>query len=388
MSICYFPATGTKTLSPRFTLPRLRFNSESKEDTWKDNAETEKDVFESEVVAPLSTSLHNTSVRETRIPAEEQNDVPPLHLPRTPDSVRLFSSGLCADTDSTYDSGAVPQHSTPEPVLTLPAGDPLQSPPLVISVNKNTSLLLGDRGEGDTAEDAMEEKDHTDGMIADSCIAYNDIDEGKIAKNDRESRAVAASRLFIRDLQSQSLPILRTVRSESCSRLEYEGKSRVTMPHMGTSRLLSPQKPPRLNPPFRSLERNKISTVKLNSLTAPNSPILSSTPKHHSITNQSPVMRDVKLERSFTAVSSKEGAFYVRTSNPFRDDILRMNPLTKEQLKRGGSCSSEASSGVSSGCTDSSCIGSQEVTVNGHHHCYCNSCDDTLSTCQHCDTTI
>jgi len=416
VSICYNPTN--RTLSPRFKLSKFRFQAEqSKEDSRNDNtadvsAEFEIERFEREFVAPLSARLCDTNL------SEDQFSIPPLNLnlPQTPDSVRVYSSAVSVDSDSNYDSGAFSRNSTPEPAPHLPPGQPLQSPPLVISVkrgNQSSTLTNPERGfenangnlplphmTAGKKFDGLEQVDEGDEPdSAELGAGVTNIRLGGMHKINKSKEPVeksepavtvsvgSATKLFVRDLHSQSLPIMKTFRSESGLRLDHDGRPRVTMPHMGTSRLLSPQKPPRLNPPSRSLERNRISTVKLNNLNSPVSPVLSSTPKHR-MTRQSPA-NNPKFETSFTAVSGKGDAFYVRTSNPFRDDILRLNPLTKEQLSRGSSCSSDASSGVSSGCTDSLCCGSQ-VTVNGQHHCFTcpDKCDDTLSACQHCDGTM
>merc|ERR1719192_1450758 len=108
--------------------------------------------------------------------------------------------------------------------------------------------------------------------------------------------------------------------------------SRAKLPVMGTSSLVTPQKPPRLHtPPRGSLERAKISTVVLNGGPAP-TPTHSSTPKHSKTlprTSNSP-----PFESSFTAVSGASGdAFYVKSTNPFRGDLLDMCHVTKNELR-------------------------------------------------------
>merc|ERR1712096_30985 len=59
---------------------------------------------------------------------------------QTPESGRIFPSLASIDSDSNYDSGAFSRNSTPEPGLALPPAEPLKSPPLVISVNRNNQL--------------------------------------------------------------------------------------------------------------------------------------------------------------------------------------------------------------------------------------------------------
>jgi len=174
------------------------------------------------------------------------------------------------------------------------------------------------------------------------------------------------------------------------------GRARGKMPHMGTSRLVTPPKPPRLTTPTRSVERNKISTVVLNNNNSTSTPLSRSSSSHTSSKVGSKIK--TSFDSSFTAVSSKGrgSSFHVKKSNPFREEILRMQPIKKEVLARSGrasSSSSDGSSGVHSGSCSDSCSWSQ-VTVNGQHlHCDASSeksgrpinCDDTLSTCSECE---
>jgi len=201
-----------------------------------------------------------------------------------------------------------------------------------------------------------------------------------------------------------SLPNLSLLRAEA----------RARRPHMGTSRLVTPPKPPRRTTPTRSVERPKISTVLLptysNNVNTNNTNNTMSTTDNTNSMDQS----------SFTAVSSlSSSTFLVRHSNPWREEVLRMGvpKVTLVRHGRGSSCTSEESSGVSS-CCSADCA--SQVTVNGQHHCAstaifdsfqmkrktdvnmvdsltktdsanmsgCTECNDTLSTCSRCEPLL
>jgi len=197
-----------------------------------------------------------------------------------------------------------------------------------------------------------------------------------------------------------SLPNLSLLRAEA----------RARRPHMGTSRLVTPPKPPRRTTPTRSVERPKISTVLLptysNNVNTNNTNISVNT------TSTTDPANSMDLS-SFTAVSSlSSSTFLVRHSNPWREEVVRMGvpKVTLLRQGRGSSCASEESSGVSS-CCSADCA--SQVTVNGQHHCAsavtdefntnladsvvkrdsadmsgCAECNDTLSTCSRCDPLL
>ena len=88
-------------------------------------------------MAPLSARLCDTNITANGTDSPERFSIPPLNLPQTPDSVRVYSSAVSVDSDSNYDSGAFSRNTTPEPALHMPIGEPLQSPPLVMSINRS-----------------------------------------------------------------------------------------------------------------------------------------------------------------------------------------------------------------------------------------------------------
>merc|ERR1719264_1839937 len=129
-----------------------------------------------------------------------------------------------------------------------------------------------------------------------------------------------------------SLPNLSLLRAEA----------RARRPHIGTSRLVTPPKPPRRTTPTRSVERPKISTVLLptysNNVNTNNTNISVNTTSTTDPANPSMDMS------SFTAVSSlSSSTFLVRHSNPWREEVVRMGvpKVTLLRQGRGSSCASE-----------------------------------------------
>ena len=207
-------------------------------------------------------------------------------------------------SDSNYDSGAFSRNSTPEPdMLTLRRQNilmsevaPLLSPPLVMSVSRtqsrhNTCLTLpGTRGtRGNTRDDQPSPVTVSIGATTRLCV--NDT----------------SSTLY------QSLPNL----TKSESKLLHHTRTSKTphMPHMGTSRLVTPPKPPRIR------------SVLINNHT-------STMDKQRNKISTSTVM----LNRSNTSIGYVSREFDPTEDNQNKSKLLRS--------ARESSCGSDTSSGV------------------------------------------
>ena len=360
MSTCYNPIKPT---SPRISDTHYVRNIKTI------CVSSEIKSFPKEFVESLSSSLRDASLDDNLKDTIQLQRDQPVNFSLTP----TFLDGIASSTsslisDSNYDSGAFSRNSSPELTLDLQNRfheevEPLKSPPLVLSVTHNGDLPTYRRDKDDDTIDvklvllclsaaaessqfdclkhAVEcgEPDAVQTNTAVHVIRPDDTEtEAKSKVPAKESCSAvtvtigSSTRLCINDtqddpLQSQSLPNLNSFKSESGLKLDQDGRGRIKMPHMGTSRLVTPTKPPHIKPPTLSLERNRISTVLLTRSSTSNSSVFSPTPKYNSPTS--------------------------------KEDILQ--PLPYRNV-RGGSCSSDSSSGVSS-CTDT-------VTVNGSHHCW------------------
>ena len=237
-------------------------------------------------------------------------------------------------SDSNYDSGAFSRTSTPElrpgPGMMmrnkLSEVAPLLSPPLVLSVSR--ALTHSDQARPQlvsTHEARASPVTVTIGATTRLCV------------NDQEE-------LGARWGQYQSLPNL----ARSDTRLM--ARPRVTRPHMGTSRLLTPPKPARV--------RSVIINNHNSSLERPRSKITTST--------------SVLLHRSSTSVgfNSSVNLNKYRPSHSAQPEAELSSVMRAQRDKRDISCGSDTSSGVFSAAsleTHNRAAHSCKVTVNGQH---------------------
>ena len=257
-------------------------------------------------------------------------------------------------SDSNYDSGAFSRNSTPEPSArdngwrnkSLAEVAPLISPPLVLSVSRSRHNHLppttGNRNNrpGLTRDDQPSPVTVTIGATTRLCI--NDLPTHN------------------KSTQYQSLPNLHLVRQDTQSRMTPVRMTK--MPHMGTSRLLTPPKPPRvrsviISNPHSSLERprNKISTstVLLNrsNTSVGYFPLPDKQARHRS-------------SRQFVPDDIQEETVMADTKTKLPSPLLR--------TLRDTSCGSDTSSGVFSvvdtgAGTNFDHKHTCKVTVNGQH---------------------
>ena len=228
-------------------------------------------------------------------------------------------------SDSNYDSGAFSRTSTPElrPVMMmrnkLSEVAPLLSPPLVLSVSRShppsdTTRTL------DTLHEARA-----------SPVTVTIGTTTRLCVNDEEEAGARWG-------QYQSLPNL----ARSDTRLM--ARPRVTRPHMGTSRLLTPPKPVRV----RSVMINSHNS----SLERPRSKITTST--------------SVLLHRSSTSVGFNSSV----NLSKYRQGAPEAEALSSVMRgARDTSCGSDTSSGVFSAASleTHNHVSSCKVTVNGQH---------------------
>lgn len=371
--------------------------------------------------------------------ANEEDPIVP-----SPNNQVIHSSTNSVVSDSNYDSGAFSRTSSPEIAIPDHARDvqndlpPLTSPSLVLNLMRGDSgdfiydksvdgsfvlacldaagksssfqTHLGLRGEPDGLDHLTTIQntttnvnlDELDSFTAKKCCSTTPILSSssvsitigattKLSINSSTDSLTTShpvnQNISVKSNHMSSLPNLASFRSES-----FRGSSESPvrdgrcLAKMGMSSLVTPQKPPRLNTPPRSMERNKISTVVLNNNPSISSQKHDSTPKHPSnLPNKTTVQ-----------IQSRK---HFKKKAPFRKDQLEMCQVNEDELRlpRAASISSQDSScdnssgictgGYSSGFTSSasyptmgcaSC-GSQ-VTVNGKHHCVKDDCDEAVST--------
>ena len=228
-------------------------------------------------------------------------------------------------SDSNYDSGAFSRTSTPElrPVMMmrnkLSEVAPLLSPPLVLSVSRSHP-----------PSDTMRTLDTLHETRA-SPVTVTIGASTRLCVNDEEEAGARWG-------QYQSLPNL----ARSDTRLM--ARPRVTRPHMGTSRLLTPPKPARV----RSVMINSHNS----SLERPRSKITTST--------------SVLLHRSSTSVGFNSSV----NLSKYRQGAPEAEALSSVMRgARDTSCGSDTSSGVFSAASleTHNHVSSCKVTVNGQH---------------------
>ena len=235
-------------------------------------------------------------------------------------------------SDSNYDSGAFSRTSTPElrPVMMmrnkLSEVAPLLSPPLVLSVSR--SHPPAPTPDGDTMRrpglDTLHEARASPVTVTIGATT-------RLCVNDEEEAGARWG-------QYQSLPNL----ARSDTRLM--ARPRVTRPHMGTSRLLTPPKPARV----RSVMINSHNS----SLERPRSKITTST--------------SVLLHRSSTSVGFNSSV----NLSKYRQGAPEAEALSSVMRgARDTSCGSDTSSGVFSAASleTHNHVSSCKVTVNGQH---------------------
>ena len=366
MSICC--ATTNNFMSSELQIPKKPSPRKSDSDniinqnTSDVSPETEIERFEREFVKPLSKHVRSISFGENH--AE-----PPLNLPPSPASQHSIpSSDGSVISDSNYDSGAFSRNSTPEPADKIQFRfqeevEPLKSPPLVISMTNKLSNNKTGENNLDTIDGKLvlmclsaagqsselkhqKECAEPDGVksISASHLTWSagteTLAKSKFhAKKQEPTMTItigSSTRPCINDNDIQDDPL----QSQSSLKLHDEGRIHVKMPHMGTSRLITPPKPPRMKLPTQTSERNRISTVILNrSNTSSSSP----THKYNSNTFQ---------------------------EDPSQEDLF--HPI-KSQSRHGrdGSFISDSNSCVYSVSSSATTSCGYQVTVNGQHHCPC-----------------
>ena len=240
-------------------------------------------------------------------------------------------------SDSNYDSGAFSRTSTPElrpgPGMMmrnkLSEVAPLLSPPLVLSVSRRSQPPA---------------PTHSDALARPQLVTTHEARASPVTVT-----IGATTRLCVNDQeelgarwgQYQSLPNL----ARSDTRLM--ARPRVSRPHMGTSRLLTPPKPARV--------RSVIINNHNSSLERPRSKITTST--------------SVLLHRSSTSVGFNSSVNLAK----YRPSYSAQPEAELSSVMRGQrdiSCGSDTSSGVFSAAsleTHNRAVHSCKVTVNGQH---------------------